>query len=298
MKWFIPSKTFLLGEYAALAQKSAILITTTPYFELSLTQTQGMVGIHPDSPAGIWWQGEQNSAQGLSFSDPYQGQGGLGASSAQFLGSFLAHCKLLHQIPNLNSMLEAYYQCSWAQKGLKPSGYDLIAQSQSGCVYINKTNQKIQSYDWPFKELSLFIVHTGRKLATHQHLQTTTLPRQINQLSSIGDQAKSAFEHKNSQQLIQAVNQYHQELKQLDFIAPHSLELINQLQSLPEILAIKGCGALGADTLLLLTAQEQAPILQKKLAAQRLRILATEQQITPTNTPSLIRDKSVCLFKK
>ena len=29
MKWQIPAKTFLLGEYAALAEASAILLTTT-----------------------------------------------------------------------------------------------------------------------------------------------------------------------------------------------------------------------------------------------------------------------------
>ena len=36
MKWSIPAKTFILGEYAAIAQRSAILVTTTPYFEVKL----------------------------------------------------------------------------------------------------------------------------------------------------------------------------------------------------------------------------------------------------------------------
>ena len=36
MKWRIPAKTFLLGEYAAVAGESAIVLTTSPCFELSL----------------------------------------------------------------------------------------------------------------------------------------------------------------------------------------------------------------------------------------------------------------------
>lgn len=56
MKWRIPTKTFLLGEYAALADLGAILLTTPPCFELTLTETPGLDGIHPDSPAGRWWQ--------------------------------------------------------------------------------------------------------------------------------------------------------------------------------------------------------------------------------------------------
>ena len=49
--WTIPAKTFLMGEYAALAGESALLLTTTPHFELSLTDNPGLHGIHPDSPA-------------------------------------------------------------------------------------------------------------------------------------------------------------------------------------------------------------------------------------------------------
>ena len=50
--WSIPAKTFLVGEYAALKEQSAILLTTTPCFELRLTSQPGLHGIHPQSPAG------------------------------------------------------------------------------------------------------------------------------------------------------------------------------------------------------------------------------------------------------
>lgn len=94
MKWLIPAKTFLLGEYAALAGASAILLTTYPCFELTLTSKNNQLSeIHPKSPAGVWWQ-QQHLDHGLIWNDPYTERGGLGASSAQFLASYLASCFL------------------------------------------------------------------------------------------------------------------------------------------------------------------------------------------------------------
>lgn len=276
MKWLIPAKTFLLGEYAALAEESAIVLTTTPCFELSLSSSTE--GIHPDSPAGRWWQ-QQNQKQGLAWHDPYAGLGGLGASSAQFLGSYLASCALQQRIPTLDEMLQAYYQCAWTGKGLRPSGYDVIAQSQHGCVYINKKNKMIQSYSWPFKELSFYLIHTGIKLATHHHLQNAALPQSIHELANIVEQAKQAFIHVDSQQLIDCINIYQQKLTELNLIAEHSLELIRHLKSYPEILAIKGCGALGSDVLLIITAKNNAKTLQNKLDQEGKKILATETSL-------------------
>ncbi|MFI4919621.1 MAG: hypothetical protein ACHP65_08700 [Legionellales bacterium] len=300
MKWRIPAKTFLLGEYAALADKSAILLTTTPYFELSLTNQSGLDGIHPDSPAGLWWQQQnsismkdgnslvsgkditaaKNSQQGLTWSDPYQGKGGLGASSAQFLGSYLAACHLREETPTLVNMLEAYYQVSWSKQGLRPSGYDVIAQSHQACVFINKQTKTIQSCPWPFSDLSFLLIHTGFKLATHKHLQDTTLTNQTDLLSAIVDEAQLAFTQANSTLLINSINNYHNKLTELNLVAEHSLALIKVLSALPEVLAIKGCGALGADVLLILTTSSNKPTLTEKLHAKNLLLLATEDHLT------------------
>ena len=288
MKWQIPAKTFLLGEYAAVAEASAIILTTTPYFELSLTNSHQLIDIHPESPAGIWWLQNQYADKGLSWSDPYKGQGGLGASSAQFLGSYLASCALQNHSPTLNSMLDAYYQCSWSGRGLRPSGYDVIAQSQTGCVYINKQEKIVQSYPWPFEDLSFILLHTRIKLATHHHLQAATLPNQINQLSAITDEAKQAFDLVNSTQLIDAINSYHHQLNELNLVAQHSLEFINQLKTYPEVLAVKGCGAMGADVLLVLSTRNDALALQEKLREKKWTLLATEKNILDYNKKALI----------
>ncbi|PWY54194.1 hypothetical protein DGG96_18135 [Legionella qingyii] len=289
MKWLIPAKTFLLGEYAAVAEASAFVLTTSPCFELTLTKQEKPSGIHPESPAGRWWQ-QQNLEQSLLWNDPYAGRGGLGASSAQFLASYLASCFVNNTIPDLKQMINAYYESSWTGKGLRPSGYDVIAQSQQGCVYINKQHKVIKSYDWPFHDLSFFLIHTGVKLATHHHLQDTALPDQIDFLSLLVDEAKQAFQQANSQKLIMTINSYHQKLAELNLVAEHSSKLISEFKKYSEILAIKGCGALGADVLLLITSTNNAQILADKLKMRHCTILATEKSIN-THTP-LIKQTS------
>jgi len=290
MKWFIPAKTFLLGEYSALAEASAILLTTTPYFVLTLTPKYELSGIHPNSPAGIWWREQNYADKGLSWHDPYANCGGLGASSAQFLGSYLASCHIQGKKPDLQNMLTAYYQSSWSGKGLRPSGYDVIAQSQQGCVYINKQNKTIRSYTWPFQDISFFLIHTGVKLATHHHLQNILLPTQIDSLSSLVDEARQAFEQINSIKLITAINNYHQKLTELNLVADHTLNFINKFKEHSEVLAIKGCGALGADVLLVLTSSRDTLSLANKLNSQNRTILATEKNSVIQNKPLLLNE--------
>lgn len=279
MKWDVPAKTFLVGEYSALAGKSAIVLTTSPYFSLSINDSDEPYVFHPDSPAGRWWQQPNRTPVQLSWHDPYFGRGGLGASSAQFVASYLASCYLEQRPFDRMQLLKAYEACAWSGIGLKPSGYDVIAQSLHGCVYINKEKGVICPYSWPFEKLSFVLVHTGIKLATHEHLQQTTLPHSVERLSAIVESTKHAFEANNEEQLVTTINHYHQELLQSNLVAKHSCHLIEEIKAWSEVLAIKGCGALGADVLLLVCRLEDKLILSQKLQSQRLSLLASEENL-------------------
>jgi mevalonate kinase len=279
MKWRIPAKTFLVGEYAAIASAGAIILTTTPCFELSVAPDDRVQGIHPNSPAGRWWAHHCSHLPDLSWYDPYQGKGGLGASSAQFLGTYLARCHLLHTRPNYEALLDAYYQYAWQGEGLKPSGYDVLAQSQNHCVYINRQQKLIKSNNWPFKDISFLLLHSGQKLATHRHLKNTVLPNPISQLSTIVESAQAAFEQANSEKLVEAVNAYQQQLANLDLLAPHSLKQIQALKAQTEILATKGCGALGADVLLLIVPTNYLKSTASRIKAEGWEVLATSEDL-------------------
>jgi mevalonate kinase len=280
--WSIPAKTFLLGEYAALADLGAMIITTNPCFELSLSSSPGLHGIHPDSPAGLFWEQTQCSDAGLFWHDPFENRGGMGASTAQFLGAYWAACYLENKTPSRTHMLEAYWQFAWSGRGLKPSGYDLIAQSLSACVYLNRSHQQCESFLWNFTDLDFILVHTGHKLPTHHHLLETILPNDVLKLDAIVTLAKQAFTQSNSLDLVSAVNAYYQALLDMELVCLTTQKLVASLKLHPGVLAAKGCGAMGADVVLLLISPNHTRAIAQALLEMKLKILATTSLIKIT----------------
>jgi len=292
MKWLIPAKTFFLGEYVATLGKSAFILTTSPCFELSLVAKPGLNGIDPNSPAGKFWLECNHKNAGLVFSDPYQGIGGLGASSAQFLGAYFAHNYLKEKKVEVKELLDSYLHFAWNGKGVRPSGYDLLAQSMQEVVYIANHGTISHQFNWPFKEVAFLLIHTGNKLATHHHLQSLELTNNLDKLGDLVDLAKKAFEEQDAKLIIKAVNQYHQELMLMNLVAEQSLKIISTFKEDPNILAVKGCGAMGADVILLLVEPKKLRVIQPKLAQFGFNILATSANLCIGN--GLIQNK----FKK
>lgn len=268
MNWLIPAKTFLLGEYAALAGDSALILNTLPGFSLTLTDKPGLQGIHPDSPAGVWWR-QQRHTFGLIWEDPYQGLGGLGASSAQFVGVYKASMQLSGTSFIRENLLDAYYESAWQGVGIRPSGYDVLAQSfEQGCVVINRNQNILQPFSWPFKDLGVLLLHTGFKLATHEHLQKAALPQNIKELARCSDWGRRAFEGNNPAEFIRAVHAFQLELIEAKLVAYETLLALKTFSDDPDILAAKGCGAMGADIILLLMNKDK--ISRKKQFLQDL----------------------------
>lgn len=287
--WAIPAKTFLLGEYAALDERGAILLTTKPVFELSLSPEPGLHGIHPDSPAGQWWSTHGPTHIGLSWQDPFNGLGGMGASSAQFVGVFRAITDLnaKNAIPlektisfsNFHQLLTAYWQCAWQGQGLRPSGYDVIAQSLSACVFINRRQQQVNVLPWAFTDIGFVIAHTGKKLATHHHLQQTAPLDNVALLEELVHCAHNALVTTNSAAMIESINQYHQALMTMQRVDPHTQSLINTLKNVPAIMAIKGCGAMGADVLVCIADKKNIHLVAQHLLSMNLKVLATQENL-------------------
>ena len=279
MKWNIPAKTFLLGEYAAIVGAPAIILTTQPCFEVSLIAESGLHGIHSESPAGRWWMRQNISNVGLRWYDPYMGKGGLGASSAQFVGAFSAVNYLLNKSMSQRHLLEAYLNVAWQGEGVRPSGYDVLAQSLQGCVFIGSNAASYQSTAWPFADLAFVLFHTGQKLATHQHLQTFHLPREMQQLANIVDSARLAFTHVDDALLIRAINEYYQALVQLNLVAQHTMTLVHDLQRQTPVLAVKGCGAMGADVIFILLEARHLQNFLQRMRLLKLDVVATSEDL-------------------
>lgn len=292
MKWLIPAKTFLLGEYVALIGGPSLLVTTYPCFELSLSYKPGLEGIHPQSPAGRFWLQHRHDSYGLVWNDPYHGRGGMGASSAQFLGAYLAHMAILHQKPQHMALLKVYKETVSTGR-INPSGYDVLAQSLHRCVYIHQ--HYCQSLIWPFPNISFILVHTGKKLATHEHLQKLELEpvssASLAELATLVESAKSAFISCDEHAFISAIHTYHKILVSLELVAPHSQSQLETLLKHPHILAAKGCGAMGADVLLVLVPKEKLEEVSTYCLTQNLDVLATSETNLHQNK-ALIENKS------
>jgi mevalonate kinase len=212
---------------------------------------------------------------GFDWYDPYHGRGGLGASSAQFLSLYRARQIMLNLPESAADLLEQYWCFAWSGKGFRPSGYDVLAQSSGRCVVIEGGGVPTKSVAWPFPTLGFLLLHTGQKLATHTHLQTLSDISAMKALVSLAAQACVAFETYDSALFIEKVNAYHAHLLHLGLVAPYTEHCINALIEREDVLAAKGCGAMGADVLLILTPISRLDRLQHALRAQGWEILAT-----------------------
>lgn len=281
----VPSKTFLLGEYAVIKGGPALILTTQPRFKLLAEKAppksnQIALGILPQSPGGKLIQSDPEFFQQwqIQFLDPYQQLGGLGASSAQFLMLYALRVHVRTVSVQQSELLKTYQACAWDRQGLAPSGADVMAQWQGGITYYDPSQMKLQTLSWPFADLSYALVHTANKLATHEHLKTN-IAFDPTALSPIVAQAYDAIDHNYPEAFLQAINDYAAALDAQQLITSQSKELLAALRQNREIRALKGCGAMGADVVLLVFDKAQQATIVEWLHLQHYRVLAVGQTL-------------------
>lgn len=280
-----PGKTFLLGEYYVMQAGEAFVINTAPRFHLSCepaTKTTQQ-GISPHSPAAKFIADNMAIFSDFKFKfiDPYNRLGGFGASTAQFLLVYKAKHLLLGITAELkkSELLQDYYRYSWNGQGMMPSGADLLAQMTGGLSYVNKKTLENTPQNWPFPDLDFHVIHTKNKLATHKHLKNLTEINTVNLQTAFMD-CKQAVHSCDAALFCESVNQYHAELSKLKLVSDNSLGLIQSFAKTVNLLAAKGCGAMGADTLLLITDTNQKTAIKKVCAELNLIYIATNSSLS------------------
>lgn len=278
-----PSKTFLLGEYNILAGGSAILINTEPRFHLQAMgqppTSQQAASFHPQSPTYRFIQAHASilNAYHLLLTDPHRAQGGFGRSGAEFLLVYALKQFVNQQASwTIKEALKAY-QSYTSFSTYKPSGADLIAQYYGQVTLISADGY--QTLAWPFTQSKLCLLRTHHKVPTHHHLaELTSIPTA--QLQPIVISGINAIQNNNLEQFIQAINEYQRILTLHRLTCPTTLELMKTLKQYTSCWAVKGCGALGADVLLVLLDPVAWPALQTFVRQYHLEIVATEQNIS------------------
>jgi len=244
------SKTFLIGEYCILFGGSAIVLTTSPEFELIVKENEEkIVGINENSPAFSFYVKHKNVFKNLSieFIDPHKGSGGLGASSAQFTMLYKLFLSLSRGNLEINSFLAEYKSLAG-----RASGADCVSQIYNHHVYFNSQNNAVENIEWNFKDIDFAIFKTGLKTSTHLHLSQLSNVIDVSELSEYVENARLAFINKDSNCLVSSVNSFFSSLKKLGFTLDQINKIVENFLKTEGVLAAKGCGAMCSDTILII----------------------------------------------
>lgn len=287
----IPGKTFLMGEYLALHGGPTLVALTQPCFQMIAQESSGKAGmltsIHPESPAGRFVDLHRKFFGNfdIEFKEAYQSRGGFGASTAQFLaiyslwvnreGSNLDTKKKI----DLKDLLEAYKEVAWNGQGMPPSGADLVGQLMGQLTFFEKRRGLVVVKEWPFADLDFVLIHTGNKIATHEHLRALG-DFDSSELEKSFWLAQEAFDQDQSHLFIQAVQNYALALQNLGFTCEPTLNLLRELRALKGVRAAKGCGALGADVVLVVFDKGEDLELHSYCDHKNLSIMASKSQLS------------------
>lgn len=282
----VPGKTFLAGEYLALHGGPALVFLSQPSFKTFADAGTGQLqGIHAQSPAGqfVAQHSEFFAQYDIRFEDPYQGLGGLGASTAQFLGvySLWLYRQSEHQdmesLFDYKHLLKAYQDVAWSGEGIPPSGADLVGQLKGSFTIFDKSQGLISVSSWPFPDLQFALIRTGNKVATHEHL------KKLGDFDSSGlakgfEQIRGAFNSQDSAQFVAGIRTYAEELQRLGFVCEQTQSLLSEISQVPGVTAAKGCGALGADIVLVICQRGSLSEVESFCQRKNLHLVSTEKK--------------------
>lgn len=275
---------------------------------------------HIDSPAGKFIQKYKKifNQQEIRFFDPYSGSGGFGASTAQFLAvyAFVKKWEINKvefnedEIRNLHS---EYLNCSYDKRvsHLPPSGMDLVAQLLGGLVFIHKNNHfQNMILRSLLDDYNFLLFKTSIKIPTHEHLAhlnlTDLVEKNLNlehwskarqsvshffqQLVKLNQKKQIKFSSKCSEtenvlmeeHVKQCIKQFNDFLKQENWIYPQTQVILDKLSQIPEVIAAKGCGALGADVVFVISKKENSHVIIRTLLSENLKLVSQSRDFSQT----------------
>ncbi len=281
----VPSKTFIVGEYLAINGTASMIAATEPAFFIKTIRDKTF-GFHESSPAGRLRNKKGHVDVGFSVLDPHEGRGGFGRSTAEYLAVLLFDSyfnegggDITQQILNTLADVVPSYQ-TLAGADYKPSGADLVAQVCGGLCWYDGMNYIAEKLAWPFPGYDIFIFHTGKKLATHEHLKDLKA-KNLQGLIPILLAARTSFDQKNLKVFCQSLNYYYDLLDELGLSDQGVRESVLQVRSNPAVLAAKGCGAMGMDTVIVVGETSQAKTIKELCFAQDFQYISCLSEAHP-----------------
>ena len=184
--------------------------------------------------------------------------------------------------PELDSklLLENYRQDSWDGQGLPPSGADLIGQLKGGLTFFEKRSGQITaSGAWPFDDLEGFLIPTGVKIPTHEHLRILQ-ESDFSDLGVIMESVRNAWKAKDSDAFARGIDAYGKRLAKRGLTLESTLSLLHDLAWQDGVRAAKGCGAQGADVVFALVEKLAVPGFRRWLEEQGLNSFCLRESLS------------------
>ncbi len=278
-----PSKTFVLGEYGVLDNGPAVLFNTSPRFKCFIRKDANssiMNSSNKKSPAYQWMKKNSKEFLGVSleWTDPFNGYKGFGFSSAQFnilyaYSSFLRGESIEKIQPQ--KLWRTYREMEF--EGWLPSGADIISQWIGGICIFEQDPLSVESLTAVFPDIGFFVLKTGQQLATHKYLKSLKLPN-VSDLKEIAQRGVDSMKSKKEDEFIDSIKEYGKTLARKGFVTDKTKEILEKLSKIKEVQAYKGCGAMGAEAVILLFKIEDKEIVKSQLSD--FEILTDESQLT------------------
>ena len=259
---------------------------------IDFTHKKQVHSFHPQSSAGLWLQKNAHFFENtqIDFFDPHEGKGGFGASGAEFLAVYTAQHAIQKNIDWLEKMLASYWGVVGATNGILPSGADLVAQAcgsenadpqsdallSSTIVYWHRAKKRLDNVTWSFPDLRYCLIRSGYKCPTHQNIKK--IPSHIvSEMSQVVEEGYRALQSKNAAHFVDSVKNYADWMKKEGCLFEKTEELIQFLYRSNLIEVAKGCGALGADVILVLLHSEKMPAFLAWLEAYQLDLCVSSE---------------------
>lgn len=262
MKLNVPGKTFLVGEYSVLLGGSALGLLTKPCFKITYDQGPGL-DFHNESPAGMYLR-KHNKSVLASMKDPYI-SGGFGRSTAEYWTV---------AAPDLIKTKQAFHMISAEYKSLHSgSGVDLAFQYFGQVCLADPLIQFYQTFNWHFQNLDFYIISTGLKIKTHEHLKNLSL-NSLRDLPALSNKITKVFSENKEFEFLALMKDWCKALEALGLTHNNSLEMKARLETFEPIKLAKPCGALGADVIIVFFAKSHKESVRNFLLQNKYNIQA------------------------
>jgi mevalonate kinase len=286
MKFFVPGKTFLVGEYAVLLGGVSLGLATKPCFEYSIdiSNIEGSslspepIVFHPNSPAGKF-RTKNNSNEKIYFKDQYSEMGvtgGYGRSTAEYFASITS--SLLKQKKSFFEILKDYKNLH-SDYSIKPSGMDLAFQFFGTVTLADQALNFYQNFDWKFETLDFYLISTGVKVNTHEHIANLDLNK-LKELPQLSNIVANSYSENKQDDFLYHMSQWCELLQSHNLTHSNTLELKNFLESHDVIKLVKPCGALGADVLIIFFDKINALSVKTHLVENNIKVCAHSSDLT------------------